>query len=62
MSEPMRYLLRAVRRMWGGRKGFAAVEKAAKGTTAPSKEWVQTRNFLYYDGTVMPVVKEDLHE
>ena len=26
------------------------------------KEWAETRNFLYYDGTVMPVVKEDLNE
>lgn len=23
------------------------------------KEWVQTRNFLYYDGTEMPVIKEE---
>ena len=28
----------------------------------PSKEWGETRNFLYYDGTEMPVVKEDLNE
>lgn len=26
------------------------------------KEWGQTRNFLYYDGTPMPIVKEDLNE
>lgn len=24
--------------------------------------WEQTRNFLYYDGTVMPTTKEDIHE
>ncbi|MBE6807194.1 MAG: hypothetical protein E7527_04185 [Ruminococcaceae bacterium] len=24
--------------------------------------WAQTRNFLYYDGTVMPEIKEDAHE
>lgn len=35
--------------------------------TAPApkgsrKEWVQTRNFLYYDGTMMPEIKEDLNE
>lgn len=35
--------------------------------TAPTpkesrKEWVQTRNFLYYDGTMMPEIKEDLNE
>ena len=28
----------------------------------PPKEWVETRNFLYYDGTVMPEIKEDLNE
>ena len=28
----------------------------------PSKEWDETRNFLYYDGTEMPVVKEDINE
>lgn len=34
-----------------------------KTTTKESpKAWVQTRNFLYYDGTEMPVVKEDLNE
>ena len=26
------------------------------------KEWVQTRNFLYYDGTMMPEIKEDSDE
>ena len=26
------------------------------------KQWVQTHNFLYYDGTVMPEIKEDAHE
>ncbi len=28
----------------------------------PSKQWGETRNFLYYDGTVMPEIKEDLNE
>lgn len=62
MSEPMRFVLGAVRRMLLRRKRFADVEKSQKRATVPSKEWVQTRNFLYYDGTEMPVVKEDLHE
>lgn len=24
--------------------------------------WAQTKNFLYYDGTMMPEIKEDAHE
>ncbi len=34
-------------------------------TTPPPfgpKQWTQTHNFLYYDGTVMPEIKEDNHE
>ena len=38
------------------------VEKLGRDGGNPQKEWVQTRNFLYYDGTEMPVVKEDLNE
>lgn len=26
------------------------------------QDWQQTRNFLYYDGTEMPLKKEDLYE
>lgn len=26
------------------------------------KAWNLTRNFLYYDGTVMPPIKEDVNE
>ena len=26
------------------------------------KDWVETHNFLYYDGTEMPVVKENVNE
>ena len=62
MNTPMWYLMGAVRRWRLRRKGLTAVEKAKKQATVPSKEWVQTRNFLYYDGTVMPEIKEDLHE
>ena len=37
--------------------------KSAEPTAqAPSRAWVETRNFLYYDGTVMPKIKEDLNE
>ena len=38
------------------------VPKTARGGKSSRKEWAQTRNFLYYDGTEMPVVKEDLNE
>lgn len=38
------------------------VEKSGGTVCTPSKEWVETRNFLYYDGTVMPEIKEDLNE
>lgn len=39
-------------------------EEPAKRSTpqAPPKEWAQTRNFLYYDGTVMPLIKEESNE
>ena len=33
-----------------------------RGNKTPHTEWGETHNFLYYDGTEMPVVKEDLHE
>jgi len=29
---------------------------------AKQKSWDLTRNFLYYDGTVMPEIKEDVNE
>ena len=28
----------------------------------PIQSWQQTRNFLYYDGTEMPLKKEDIYE
>lgn len=38
-------------------------EKKADGAHClPPKQWGETRNFLYYDGTVMPEIKEDLNE
>ena len=27
-----------------------------------AQSWQQTRNFLYYDGTEMPLKKEDIYE
>lgn len=33
-----------------------------RGKRNPHTEWGETHNFLYYDGTEMPVVKEDLDE
>ena len=39
----------------------AAAHPARRGDTLP-KGWEYTRNFLYYDGTVMPTIKEDPNE
>ena len=36
--------------------------KAARAVKGDRKAWAQTRNFLYYDGTEMPVVKENVNE
>ncbi len=38
------------------------VERSELTQRMPSKEWAKTRNFLYYDGTEMPVVKENVNE
>ena len=40
----------------------APAASAARGVRCTRREWVQTRNFLYYDGTEMPKIKEDLNE
>ncbi len=32
------------------------------GEVRDRKVWDLTRNFLYYDGTVMPEIKEDMNE
>ena len=42
------------------RKGVCKAEKQT--APKPTKTWGETHNFLYYDGTVMPEIKEDLHE
>lgn len=44
------------------RKRRANVEKSAPTAQKSAKTWGETRNFLYYDGTVMPEIKEDLNE
>lgn len=41
------------------RKREVTATQANKEPTSAHKEWVQTRNFLYYDGTEMPVIKEE---
>jgi len=39
------------------------VEKPGRSVrSAASDGWEHTRNFLYYDGTVMPTSKEDNYE
>lgn len=43
-------------------KRRADVEKSEPPAQKPTKEWVETRNFLYYDGTEMPVIKERNNE
>ena len=53
----------AVRGMMAEYAPSSGVEKPEE-PCCPSdrKTWAQTRNFLYYDGTVMPEIKEDAHE
>lgn len=38
------------------------LDHSPKRTAPESKAWGLTRNFLYYDGTVMPQIKEDVNE
>lgn len=40
----------------------AGVEKPEGAVPPDRKSWSQTKNFLYYDGTVMPETKEDANE
>ena len=46
----------------GRRKSSPDGELSGRTARPPTKAWGETRNFLYYDGTVMPEIKEDLHE
>ncbi|MBQ9860603.1 MAG: hypothetical protein IJO76_08040 [Clostridia bacterium] len=54
--------------LWGRRtrqKRRVGVEKPRRQRDKPSREWVETHNFLYYDGREMPVysaaTKEEKH-
>ena len=47
---------------FGRRADVEKAEPSASVTPKTTKEWVETRNFLYYDGTVMPEIKEDSNE
>ena len=38
------------------------VEKPDRAASTDRKTWSQTKNFLYYDGSVMPEIKEDANE
>ena len=42
---------------------LSGVEKPETPPQPPRrKQWTQTHNFLYYDGSVMPEIKEDDNE
>ncbi len=55
-------LLMVARCAWRELGPISGVEKPDKTLTPQRKEWSRTKNFLYYDGTVMPEIKEDAHE
>lgn len=44
------------------RKRTDHAEPSGRTMCTPQKSWGETRNFLYYDGTMMPEIKEDLNE
>ena len=46
--------------VWG--YGLPPEEQEHQEWGKPHNEWLETRNFLYYDGTEMPVVKEEPNE
>ena len=46
----------------GKKKGRDGVKTPKTARRMPPQDWVETRNFLYYDGTEMPVIKENEHE
>lgn len=48
--------------VWQEHACATGVEKPDKAALTERKTWSQTKNFLYYDGTVMPEIKEDAHE
>ena len=48
--------------VWREYAPSAGVEKPEGAVPSDRKSWSQTKNFLYYDGTVMPETKEDAYE
>lgn len=52
----------AARGAWREVAPSLGVEKPKKAAPSDRKDWSQTKNFLYYDGTVMPEIKEDANE
>ena len=67
MSEPMWFILGV---LCGAVLGLCLRKKKSRGGVSapqtarrePLQNWVETRNFLYYDGTEMPVIKENGNE
>ena len=55
-------LTMAVQGVWAEFGSATGVEKPKHSKTSATKTWAQTKNFLYYDGTRMPEVKEDVNE
>ncbi len=55
-------LLMAAWGVWREYASTSGVEKPESVMPPECKNWSQTKNFLYYDGTVMPEIKEDAHE
>ena len=47
---------------WRKKKRRSNVPTPQAAKREPIKHWVETRNFLYYDGTQMPVIKENGNE
>ena len=67
MSEAMWFLLgvvcgAAMAFVWRKRKRRHSVQTPKAASREPLQNWVETRNFLYYDGTQMPVIKENGNE
>ena len=60
----MRTVMRLALRVVGGfyRRHQTPAKKASQTHQKPTVAWALTRNFLYYDGTVMPEIKEDWNE
>ena len=67
MREPMWFVLGV---LCGAVLGLCLRKKKIRGGVSrpptarrePLQNWVETRNFLYYDGTQMPVIKENGNE